>query len=80
MGTIAPTYKGGFTSMTIHNNDIPNRGKTSLTGVQQYTMIIFNRTYSKVTITTTLPLNSKDIIFPLLSTLMVKSSLSALLL
>jgi len=34
MGTIAPTYDGGFTSMTKHNNDIPNEGKISPMKVQ----------------------------------------------
>ena len=54
MGTIVPTYNIGFTSMTKHNNDIPNRGKTSPTGVQQNKIIIYNRISSEVTFTATI--------------------------
>ena len=51
------TYNEGFTSMIIHNNNIRNGGKTTLMGVKEYTMIIYNKISSEVTFTTRLPLN-----------------------
>ena len=52
METISLTYNGWFTSMTIYNNDIPIEGKTSSSGIQQYTIVIYTRISSEVTITT----------------------------
>ena len=60
--------------MNRHNNDILIVGKTSPTGVQQSTIIIYSKISFEFTFTTTLPLNQECILLPKSSTLLVKSS------
>ena len=57
MGTIALTYNGGLTLVTVHNDDIP-KGGTHIPngGTTIYNIVINIRISSEVTVTTTLAL------------------------
>ena len=66
LGTIAPTYSGGFTTMNRHNTNIPERRKN----ISNIGTIKYNKIYSEVSFSTTLPLNLEGILSNLSSSQM----------